>query len=95
MTETVISIELIEELAKAARINLTKEEKERYAQQLAVILDAFKKLDEVPTVGVKPSYHPIEITGALRDDSSRKWVWDPLKNVNDEEEGYIRGPRIK
>ena len=95
MAETAITKELVERLAKAARLNLTPEETDRYAQQLSVILDAFKELDQVDTEGVEPSYHPIELEDALREDEPETWEWDPLANVVDSEGRSIRGPRIK
>jgi aspartyl-tRNA(Asn)/glutamyl-tRNA(Gln) amidotransferase subunit C len=95
LAEIAVTRELVQGLAKVARLNLSEEETEKYAQQLSVILDAFKELDEVPTEGIEPSYHPIEITGKLREDEPVKWVWEPLANVKDTEAGYIRGPKIK
>ena len=95
MAETAVTRELVERLAKSARLNLTPEEAGRYAQQLSVILDAFKELDQVDTEGVEPSYHPIELEDALREDEPEKWEWDPLANVVDAEGRSIRGPRIK
>ena len=82
-------------MAEAARLNLTDEELERYMQQLKVILEAFRELDEVDTEGVEPSFHPIELEDVLREDKASKWVWDPLANSEHKEDGYFRGPRIQ
>jgi aspartyl-tRNA(Asn)/glutamyl-tRNA(Gln) amidotransferase subunit C len=95
LAKIAVSRELVLELAKAARLELTVEETDRYTQQLNVILDAFRELDEVSTEGVEPSYHPIEIEDKLREDVPEKWEWDPLANVVDREGKYIRGPKIK
>ena len=95
MARIAVTRELVLELAEAARLSLSEEETERYTQQLDVILDAFKELDEVDTEGVMPSYHPIKIDDRLREDQPEKWIWDPLANVRDKEGRYIRGPRIK
>ena len=95
MARIAVSRDLVLELAKAARLELTGEETDRYTQQLNVILDAFRELDEVSTEGVEPSYHPIEIEDKLRADVSEEWEWDPLANVVDSEGKYIRGPKIK
>jgi aspartyl-tRNA(Asn)/glutamyl-tRNA(Gln) amidotransferase subunit C len=95
LAETAVTKELVLELAKAARLMLSDEETMKYALQLQVILNAFKELDEVDTEGVEPSYHPIEIADRLRQDQPEKWGWDPLANVVDSENGYIRGPKIK
>jgi aspartyl-tRNA(Asn)/glutamyl-tRNA(Gln) amidotransferase subunit C len=95
MAEAVISKKLVVELAQYTRLGLNEAEVEKYTQQLNVIIDAFKKLDEVSTEDVKPSYHPLEITDNLRQDKAEKWIWDPLKNVESKEKRYIRGPKIK
>jgi aspartyl-tRNA(Asn)/glutamyl-tRNA(Gln) amidotransferase subunit C len=95
LAETAVTRELVKRLAKVACLNLTPEETGRYAQQLSVILDAFKELDQVDTEGVEPSYHPFELEDALREDEPEKWRWDPLANVADAEGRRIRGPRIK
>lgn len=95
MAEIAVTRELVESLAKAARLTLSSEEVSKYTQQLSVILEAFKELDQVDTEGIEPSYHPIELEDALRKDEPEKWKWDPLANVVDKEGRNIRGPKIK
>jgi aspartyl-tRNA(Asn)/glutamyl-tRNA(Gln) amidotransferase subunit C len=95
LAEIDVSSDLVKELAKAARLDLSEEEITKYTQQLSVILDAFKELDEVSTEGVEPSYHPIAIKDSFREDKPQKWNWDPLANVEEKEERYLRGPKIK
>lgn len=95
MAEIAVTKDLVERLAKASRLTLTEEETTKYTQQLSVILEAFNELDQVDTEGVEPSYHPIELEDALRDDMTKKWEWDPLANVVDKEGRNIRGPKIK
>ena len=65
-----------------------------YAEQLRVILEAFSELDAVNTEGVEPSYHPLVLDGALRDDEPEEWEWDPFTNSGHREDRYFRGPRI-
>lgn len=95
MAEKALTKELVIQLAKATRINLSEEETEKYTQQLDVILNAFKELKEIDTEDVDPSFHPIKIQYKLREDIPYKWNWDPLVNVKDKEKRYIRGPKIK
>ena len=95
MVKITVSRELVLELAKAARFELSEEETDKYTNQLNVILNAFKELDEVNTKNIAPSYHPIDIQDKLREDEPKDWQWDPLANVKENEAKYIRGPRIK
>lgn len=44
--------ELIEKIAKLARLNLTPAEKEKYTQQLATILEYTEKLKQLDVTGV-------------------------------------------
>lgn len=86
---------MVRRVAVAARLSLTDEELERYMQQLKVILEAFKELDEVDTEGVESSFHPIELEDVIRDDETSGWSWDPLANSGHKEDRYFRGPRIQ
>jgi len=85
---------LIVRLAESARLKLTEDEIERYTEQLKVILDAFKDLDKVNTENVKPSFHPVETSNVLREDTSEEWSWDPLGNTVHKEGRSFRGPKI-
>lgn len=42
----------VEKLARLARISLTKEEKKKFGQQIASILDYVKQIQEVDTAGI-------------------------------------------
>lgn len=49
----------IDHVAALSRLVLTDEEKKIFAPQLAAVLEYFKKLQEVPTDTVKPTFHVI------------------------------------
>jgi aspartyl-tRNA(Asn)/glutamyl-tRNA(Gln) amidotransferase subunit C len=85
---------LLEHVSKIARLELTEEEKEKFVKQLEDILKAFKKIDEVDTEKVKPSFHPIEIKNVMREDEVKTWKWEPLANTKHKEKKYFKGPRI-
>jgi aspartyl-tRNA(Asn)/glutamyl-tRNA(Gln) amidotransferase subunit C len=87
--------ELLKRIVEVARLELTDEELEVFTGQLRVILDAFKKLDEVDTSGVEPSFHPKELKNVLRDDDAEPWSWDPLENTSHKKGRYFKGPRIQ
>jgi aspartyl-tRNA(Asn)/glutamyl-tRNA(Gln) amidotransferase subunit C len=90
-----IDRELLERVAKTARLELTAEEVGRFTDQLSVILGVFKELDEVDTEGVEPSFHPQELSNVLRDDKVEPWDWDPLENSRHREDNHFKGPRIQ
>jgi aspartyl-tRNA(Asn)/glutamyl-tRNA(Gln) amidotransferase subunit C len=86
---------LVLKLAEIARLELSEEEKERYSDQLRVIIEAFRELDEVDTSNVEPSFHPLEIADVVRDDKVEWWDWDPLLNSKHNEDSYLKGPKIR
>lgn len=89
-----IDRELLEHIAEVSRLELTEEELERFTEQLKVILEAFRELDEVDTEGVEPSFHPSELADVLREDEAKPWDWDPLGNTEHKEGRQFKGPRI-
>ena len=89
-----IEFEQLNHLTKVARIYLTEKELEKFTEQLIVILEAFKQIDNIDTEGVEPSYHPIQIKNVFREDKAKPWVWDPLSNSEHTEDRYFKGPRI-
>ena len=89
-----VNEDLVGRLAKAARIDLTNDEKAKFTKQLKGILEAFKEIDEVDTTGIEPSFHPQTRENVWRDDTVELWDWDPLANSKNKEDGYVKGPRI-
>lgn len=77
-----------------ARLNLTEEEMERYANDLDDILNSFSVLDEAPA-GESYSFNPIPVIDVLREDEPAQDI-DPqaLKAQMGTYEGYVRGPRL-
>ncbi len=63
-----ITKEDVVKIAKLARLELTKEEIERYQKDLSSILEYAKKLDEVDTEGVEPLYQVTGLEHVVRED---------------------------
>ena len=89
-----IDRKLLERLTEISRLELTDEELEKFTDQLRVILDAFREIDEVDTDGIEPSFHPLEIKNILREDKAKPWDWDPQGNSEHTDGKYFKGPRI-
>jgi aspartyl-tRNA(Asn)/glutamyl-tRNA(Gln) amidotransferase subunit C len=55
-------------VARLARLALSEEEVEPMARELSAVLDHVARIGELDLVGVEPSTHVVEVTGALRPD---------------------------
>jgi aspartyl-tRNA(Asn)/glutamyl-tRNA(Gln) amidotransferase subunit C len=86
---------LVRRIVKIARLDLSENEVEKFTEQLKEILGAFKRLDDVDTKGIEPSFHPQEISNVLRDDLVTPWCWNPLENTEHREGRHFKGPRIQ
>ena len=87
--------EVLQNIAKNARLELTEDETKQFLPQLQEILNVFSKLDEVNTEGVEPSFHPIPVENVFRDDKveeclSKDKVFQDVKN---KEDGFFKGPK--
>ena len=92
--KSLISTEIVEKVAKIARLNLTTDEKERFRKDLNDILAAFKILDEAKA-DEKPSFQPYDIKDVLRDDKEDEPLGQKaLDNTKHKEKGFIKGPRV-
>ncbi len=90
-----IDRKLIENVARAARLKLTDEEIEKFLPQLKDVLGAFSSVGEVGTEEVKPSFHPLPLKDALRDDIPQECLSqeEALSLTPHKKDGYFKGPR--
>ncbi|MBI4143537.1 Asp-tRNA(Asn)/Glu-tRNA(Gln) amidotransferase subunit GatC [Candidatus Woesearchaeota archaeon] len=86
---------LLEHVAEVARIRLTEEEIWKSLPQLKEILEFFSKLEEINTDDVKPSFQPVELKNAMRDDKEGKCLSqdEALSLTDHKKDGYFKGPR--
>jgi aspartyl-tRNA(Asn)/glutamyl-tRNA(Gln) amidotransferase subunit C len=66
-----ISREDVAHLARLARIEMSDSELDHLAQEMAVILDAVARVQEVATSDVPPTSHPIPVNNVVREDIVR------------------------
>ncbi len=91
------SKEIIEYVSKLALIDLTDEEKEKFATQLNDIILYFKKLDDLDTSKIAPTTHPIEgLKNVFREDIPWKSLSneEALQNAEHKKDGFIKAPKI-
>lgn len=87
--------ELIQKVAKNARLSLTESEIKEFLPQLKEILDSFSEIDKAPTKNVKPSFQPLEIKNVYREDKVEPSLTqeEALANTQHKEKGFFKGPR--
>lgn len=87
---------LIKHVANIARLELSESEIKEFLPQLKEILDVFSEIKQVNTKSIKPSYHPVEIKNALREDTPGKCLDHAiaLSNTTHKKDGYFKGPRV-
>ncbi len=89
-----ISRDEVLHVARLARLALSEEELERFAQQLNAILEAVGKVAELDLSGVEPTAHPLELVNVWADDEPRAplSVEEALANAPDREDDAFRVP---
>ncbi|MEM3585763.1 MAG: Asp-tRNA(Asn)/Glu-tRNA(Gln) amidotransferase subunit GatC [Candidatus Jordarchaeaceae archaeon] len=91
-----ISKEQVEHVAWLAKIKLTEDEMNTFTKQLNEILNFFKKIDEIDTSNIAPTFHVLDLVNVLRDDvvEPSLSIEDALKNAPQKEDSFIKAPRI-
>ena len=91
-----IDRKLLEHVAENARLRLTEEEINKFLPQLKEALEFFSKLQEINTENVKPSFQPVELRNAMREDAGKKCLTqdEALSLAEHKKDGYFKGPKI-
>jgi len=91
-----ISREQVEYVAHLSRLDLSEEEKARFARQLDAILQAVEKLNELDTQQVEPLVHIAPRRNVFREDAAGQSLppEEALRNAPERADGYFKVPRI-
>ncbi|MTD32050.1 Asp-tRNA(Asn)/Glu-tRNA(Gln) amidotransferase subunit GatC [Planomicrobium sp. YIM 101495] len=84
------------EVAHLARLAITDEEAEHFAEQLEAITNSMEKLSALDTDNVKPTTHVLQMANVLREDKAEAGlpIEEVLKNVKEHEGGQVKVPTI-
>lgn len=63
-----LSPEIVDHVARLARLELTDAERDRMALELSNILDHVETIRELDLEGVEPTSHVVDVVNALRED---------------------------
>lgn len=91
-----LTLEEVEHIADLARLQLSGEEKSRYREQLAAILEYAASLQAVDTSDIPPTSSVLPARSVLRPDEPRLGLSlkDLLRNAPETEKGQFRVPPI-
>ena len=86
----------VRHVATLARLDVTDEEVELFAGQLAAVLEHAEDVEALDTAGVPPTAHPLPLVNVLRDDVPRDSLDrdEVLAMAPAAEDGRFRVPRI-
>ena len=89
-----ISRDEVLHVARLARLELSEDELERFAEQLNAILEAVGKVAELDLSDVEPTAHPLDLVNAWAGDEPRPSlsVEEALANAPDREGDLFRVP---
>ncbi len=90
-----LTINDVFKIAELAKIEISKEEAEKFRKEFESIIDYFNILDEVGE-DVEPTFHVLPLKNVFRDDVPKKGLSreEALKNARHVEDGYFKGPKI-
>jgi aspartyl-tRNA(Asn)/glutamyl-tRNA(Gln) amidotransferase subunit C len=91
-----LSNEEVRHIAWLARLGVTDSEVDRFREELSVILEHFKALEELDTSGVPAAAHASLLRNVLREDVPAPSLSsdEVLCNAPDTDESYFRVPPI-
>ncbi|MER1998752.1 MAG: Asp-tRNA(Asn)/Glu-tRNA(Gln) amidotransferase subunit GatC [Lysinibacillus sp.] len=91
-----LTTEEVKHVAHLARLAITEEEAEKFADQLGKITDFFEQLAELDTENVEPTSHVLPNVNVLREDVAGEGLAREkvMLNVKDQEAGQIKVPSI-
>ena len=86
----------VEHIAWLAHIELSDKEKTLFTDQFNEILEYFKKIDDVDTEGVEPTYHVLDLENVSRTDKTKPSLptEEALRNAPKKDKKFIKAPRI-
>lgn len=86
----------VEHVALLSRLELDRQEADKFTGQLNAILEYVEVLKKVDTDGVEPTAHVLPLKNVLRQDAVRPSLPRDLalSNAPEQEDGYFKVPKI-
>lgn len=86
----------LEKIAQLAKLNLSAEEKAKFATNVNKILSYVEKLNEVDTEGIEPLAHSLELTNVSRTDTLKPSLksGDAVANAKKKSNTFFQVPKV-
>lgn len=90
-----VNRELLLQVAKNARLELTEKEIQQFLPQFREMLAAFEKIEKVDITSTKPAFQPIPLRNRWREDAVEKSLSneEALSNAVHQKPPYFKGPQ--
>ncbi len=90
-----LTVEDVFKIAELAKIEINREEAEKFRKEFESIIDYFNVLDEVGE-DVEPTFHVLPLKNIFREDVPKEGLSreEALMNAKHVEDGYFKGPKI-
>jgi len=91
-----ISKEDVDKIARLAKLELSEDERNKFAKQLGDIISYVEKLDEVDVSNVEPLAHVNDLMNVTRDDKSRPSLdkEQVFRNSPQHDKDYFLVPKV-
>jgi len=91
-----ISKDLIDTLSKLAKINLTKEQEEKYAGEFSLVMDYMEEIKNINVDHIQETSRVAKEENVLREDVVKESLSqkEALKNSKNTNDGYFLVPAI-
>lgn len=88
--------ETVKRISDLVNIRLSEEEASLFAKQLNEVLGYFRKIDEVDTRDVEPTFHALDLENIVREDQVSPSLpnREALENAPKKENGLFKAPKI-
>ena len=88
--------EEVKHVANLARLAISEEEAEKFAEQLGKITEFAEQLNELDTTNVEPTTHVLPLVNVMREDVATKGLDREVMmlNVKEQEDGQVKVPAI-
>lgn len=86
----------VEHIAQLARIELTEDEKEKFAKELGAIIEYVQELDSAPTENIEPIDQISGLDNITREDEITPSISNEkvLQNAPEKEDGFFKVEKI-